>query len=123
MKKNNEKEGKEENVLLLQLHHLQILLEKERSNKKVKNLQRLYKDLEKRSAINISTLVKDLNKIQEYYLELNKKYKTLESENESLNIEIEELKIMNEQIEKFSEEQSVEIERGINIINNYLERQ
>ena len=71
---------------------------------------------------NIYNLTKQLHHTQESYLELNEELKLLKLENQSILKEMDFILKNKVSLERFCQEQTIEIERGITVINNYLQR-
>lgn len=71
---------------------------------------------------NIYNLTKQLHHTQEAYLELNEELKLLKLENQSILKEMDFILKNKVSLERFCQEQTIEIERGITVINNYLQR-
>ena len=99
------------------------------------SLKKLYKKLEslqinleeeikknKSKDENSYNLTKQLHHTQEAYLELNEELKMLKLENQSILKEMDFILKNKVSLERFCQEQTIEIERGIVIINDYLQR-
>ena len=93
--------------LFIQIHELQISLEEER-NKNLSNNNELY------------NLISQLNKIQDAYLKLSKKFKNIRFENKTLLKEMDIIVKNKKYLDDLCTEQSNEIERAMILIKNYL---
>ncbi len=65
-------------------------------------------------------ITKQLHQIQEYYLDIDEELKILKLKNRSLLKEIDYVLKNKIDLETLCKEQSIEIERAITLINNYL---
>lgn len=97
----------------------------EKLNIKIESLQRNLEDEIKRNKIQEETLyniTKQLHQTQESYLENSEQINLLKLEKKSILKEMDLLQKNKIELESFCAEQSIEIERGIILINNYLKK-
>ena len=93
--------------LFIQIHELQVSLEEEKK-KNLSNNNELY------------NLIIQLNKIQDAYLKLSNKFKTIRYENKTLLKEMDIIIKNKKYLDDLCIEQSNEIERAIVLIKNYM---